>query len=191
MLRSSFGDQQPQQDTTLAKIFAIQQGNLMAKTEELTKKSEKLKFYKGRFYQENGLLNIVSVLTIFRKEYAKQLPQQMQNVLRGAHNRGDIKSCKHSDCFKCFYEANTGDFRQKLDEITGEAHKFKNAEKVSEYIDNLVRNSDCAGHPTVDLFNFRLIMPTDVFDEKEFLLMKAICDVQDLECVRGTDDNDI
>jgi hypothetical protein len=75
--------------------------------------------------------------------------------------------------------------------VLGEAHKFKNAEEVSEYIDNLVRNSDCAGHPTVDLFNFRLIMPTDVFDEKEFLLMKAICDVQDLECVRGTDDNDI
>jgi hypothetical protein len=73
--------------------------------------------------------------------------------------------------------------------VLGEAHKFKNAEEVSECIENLVRNS--AGHPTVDLFNFRLVMPTDVFAEKEFLLMKAICDVQDLECVREPDDTDI
>jgi hypothetical protein len=74
--------------------------------------------------------------------------------------------------------------------VLGEAHKFKNAEEVSEYIDNLVRHSNCVGQPTVDLF-FRLVMPTDVFAEKEFLLMKAICDVQDLGCVREPDDTDI
>ena len=44
---------------------------------------------------------------------------------------------------------------------------------------------------TMDFFKFRLVMPGDAFAEKEFLLMKAICDVQDLECVREPDDTDI